>query len=110
VVATSIVAYRKGENENQLEWSPLSLTTIDNAPDAVAVLTEFKKSFRPMSWSGSRADIMQRRLKLISSLKSHKDLVVSEWACKEEIAFEAEIRTEREWEDKFNRRRDERFE
>jgi hypothetical protein len=110
VVAASIVAYRKGENENQFEWVPLSLTIIDNAPDAIAVLNEFKRKFRPMSWSGSRADIMQRRLSLISSLKSHRDPVVSEWACNEERMFEAEIRSEREGDDKCNRSQNERFE
>ncbi len=89
---------------------PLSLTTIDNAPDAVTVLNEFKRTFRPMSWSGSRADIMQKRLSLLSSLKSHKNPVVSEWACNEERVFEEEIRSERQLEEKYNRSRDERFE
>ena len=110
VAAASIVAYRQGENENQLEWTPLSLTIIDNAPDAVAVLNKFKRAFRPMSWSGSRADIMQKRLSLLSSLKSHKNPEVSEWACNEERLFEEEIRSERQLEEKYNRSRDERFE
>jgi hypothetical protein len=110
VVAASIVAYRIGENENQFEWVPLSLTIIDNAPDAIAVLNEFKRKFRPMSWSGSRADIMQRRLSLILTLKSHRDPIVSEWACNEEGMFEAEIRSEREGEETRNRYQNERFE
>jgi hypothetical protein len=109
-VAASIVAYRIGENENQFEWVPLSLTIIDNAPDAIAVLNEFKRKFRPMSWSGSRADIMQRRLSLILTLKSHRDPIVSEWACNEEGMFEAEIRSEREGEETRNRYQNERFE
>jgi hypothetical protein len=110
VAAASIVAYRQGENENRLEWTPLSLTIIDNAPDVVTVLNEFKRAFRPMSWSGSRADIMQKRLSLLSSLKSHKNPEVSEWACNEERVFEEEIRSERQLEEKDNRSRDERFE
>jgi hypothetical protein len=110
VVAASIVAYREGENKDQFEWIPLSLTIIDNAPDAVAVLNEFKGKFRPMSWSGSRADIMQRRLSLISSLKSHKNPIVSEWARNEERVFKEEIISERQWEEKDNRSRNERFE
>ena len=110
VAAASIVAYRQGESENQLEWTPLSLAIIDNAPDVVAVLNEFKRAFRPMSWSGSRADIMQKRLSLLSSLKSHKNPVVSEWASNEERVFGEEIRSERQLEEKYNRSRDERFE
>ncbi len=110
VAAASIVAYRQGGNENRLEWTPLSLTIIDNAPDAVAVLNKFKRACRPMSWSGSRADIMQKRLSLLSSLKYHKNPVVSEWARNEERVFEEEIRSERQLEEKDNRSRDERFE
>lgn len=110
VAAASIVAYRQGENKNQLEWTPLSLAIIDNAPDVVTVLNEFKRAFRPMSWSGSRADIMQKRLSLLSSLKTHKNPVVSEWACNEERVFEEEIRSERQLEEKYNWSRDERFE
>jgi len=110
VVATSIVAYRQGENNDQFEWTPLSLTIIDNAPDAVAVLNGFKRAFRPMSWSGSRADIMEKRLSLISSLKSHQNPIVSEWACHEEKMFKDEIRSERQGEGQHNRSRNERFE
>lgn len=110
MAAASIVAYQKGENESQFEWLPLSLAIIDNAPDAIAVLNEFKRAFRPISWSGSLADIMQRRLSLLSSLKSHKDPVVSQWACNEERLFKEEIRLEREREEKFDRSRNERFE
>jgi hypothetical protein len=110
VVAASIIAYRQDKNENLFEWTPLSLAVIDNAPDAIAVLNEFKRSFRPMSWSGSRADMMEKRLTLITSLKSHKNFVVSEWACNEERSFKEEIQLEREREEEYYRSRDERFE
>jgi hypothetical protein len=110
IVAVSVVAYRHGENDNQLEWTPLSLSIIDNAPDVVSVLNELKKTFRPMSWSGSRADILQTRLSLLSSLKSHKNPVVAEWACNEEGKFKEEIRSERKGEEERHRSRDERFE
>lgn len=110
IMAASIVAYRHSEHDNQLEWTPLSLTIIDNAPDVITVLKELEKTFRPMSWSGSRADIIQKRLILLSSLKSHKNPVVAEWACNEERKFEEEIRSERNWEEERHRSRDERFE
>lgn len=110
IMAAFIPVFKGGKDETPLEWTPLSLTLIDNAPDVVTVLNKFKRIFRPMSWSGSRAEIMQKRLSLISNLKSHKDRVVSEWAYNEEREFEKEIRIERDYEEKKYRSRDERFE
>ena len=102
--------FRKSENENLLEWTPLALKIITNSSDPIVVLNEFKSTFRPMSWSGSRAEIMQNRLSLISDLKKHEDSLVADWACKEERVFGEEIRSEREWELKRESDQNERFE
>lgn len=110
IMAAAIVTYRLSGHDDHLEWTPLSLTIIDNAPDVITVLNALKKTFRPMSWTGSRADIIQKRLILLSSLKSHKHQVVAEWACNEERKFEEEINSERKWEEERHRSRDERFE
>jgi len=110
IMAASIGAYRHGECDNQLEWEPLALTIIDNAPDVIAVLSIFKRKFRPSSWSGSRADIMEKRLILFAQLKTHQNPLVVEWACNEEAIFEEEISSERKWEQERSRSRDERFE
>lgn len=100
--ATAITAFRQINKENQLEWTPLALTLINKAPNPVAVLNELKRIFRPMSCSGSRADIMQKRLGLLARLKSHKNKVISEWANKEERLVEEEIRLERQQEERNN--------
>jgi hypothetical protein len=110
IIAASIGAYRHSESDNQLEWEPLSLTIIDNSPDVIAVLNIFKRKFRPSSWSGSRADIMEKRLILFAQLKTHQNPLVVEWACNEEAIFEKEISSERKWEQESSRSRDERFE
>jgi len=110
IAASAIIPYRKREKDNLLEWTPLALKIIANSSDPIVILEEFKSSLRPMSWSGSRADIMQYRLSLISDLKKHEDALVADWAYKEEKVFGEEIRLEREWELKRESGRNERFE
>jgi hypothetical protein len=110
IMAASIDAYRHSSKENSLEWTPLSLIMIDNAPDIITVLNKFKLQFRPMSWSGSRADIMQHRLSLLVHLKTHQNQLVAEWAGNEEITFSEEINSERNLEQGWSRSRDESFE
>lgn len=110
LVASVIIPYTKCENNALLEWTPLALNIITNCSDPIVVLNEFKLTFRPMSWSGSRANIMQSRLKLILDLKKHENSFIAEWACKEERVFEKEISSEREWELKQENNQNERFE
>ena len=88
----------------------MARSIIENSPDVIAVLSELKAALAPRSWSGSRADIMEKRLVLISDLTKHDDPVVAEWARGEERNFGEDIRSEREWEKKLNNKRDERFE
>lgn len=101
LAASIILPFRKHADTGILEWTPLARVMTANAYDAVEVLKVFTSSFRPTSWSGSRADLMQQRLPLISELKTHEVSSVADWAIKEEHSFEQEISSEREWE--FNR-------
>lgn len=109
-VAAFMVAYQHNEHKNCLEWTPLSLFIMNNAPDVIAVLNVFKRTFRPSSWSGSLADIMERGLGLILQLKTHQNSAISTWARNEEKKFAEEIKQERQWEGQRNRTQDERFE
>lgn len=110
VVASAIAPLGAPDDDSEPEWTPLALVLLDHAPDVVAVLGEYKRAFRPMSWSGSRADIMEKSLDLISGLAGHANPAVAKWAREEERAFSNEIQVEREWESQRNRERDESFE
>ena len=110
VAASCISAYQNGENKGILEWTQLAMTILDNAPDPVTVLNNFKNTFKPMCWSGSRSEIMSKGLGLISVLKDHKNPVITEWACKAEKIFKGEIDSERQWELEKSRSHIERFE
>ncbi|GGE36067.1 hypothetical protein GCM10011391_13590 [Pullulanibacillus camelliae] len=107
--ATVITPFKKGDDKS-LEWTELALNLLDYSPDPILILNEFKSSFRPMSWSGSRADIMQNRLGLIYKLEKHSNPIVAEWASKEKRTFQEEIRSERKWESELNEKQNERFE
>jgi len=109
-VASVMQTFTTDVLQSQLEWTPLALALIENASDPIPVLNELKNSLRPMSWSGSRAKIMEKRLSLLTSLKSHPTALVREWANTEEPGFQEEIAREYQSENVENRVLDERFE
>jgi len=110
IIASVLTPYQKSKNQDSLEWSPLAQKIIANSSDPIKVLNKFKLSLRPMSWSGSRAEIMQGRLCLISALKTYGNQLIEDWAYKEEPKFQEEIRAEFEWESKCVTDENERFE
>lgn len=108
VAASAIMPYI--ENEDNIKWTPLANELIKYCPDPVLVLNQLKHSFRPTSWSGSRANIMEAHLPLLLELQKNENPVVSQWAIKEEGLFRQEILSEREWELARERDDNERFE
>lgn len=109
-VVNFITAYQFDNKTNSLEFSHLFLTIIDKTPDVTDVLNTFKTTFRPMCWSGSKADIMEKGLHIIDKIKKNENKEASLWANSEEQSLINEIKWEREYEEKENRTRDERFE
>lgn len=110
LTSAAIIPYESNRPDKRLIWSPLANSLILNSPDPILVLDKFKSSFRPMSWGGSRAKIMQDHVCLITDLKNHQNTLVSEWARIEEVQFKEEISSELEWESKRNSSEDETFE
>lgn len=109
-IAAAILPYQTSDKDEQLEWTPLAKIIIANSSDPLEILNEFKSSFRPRCWSGSRADILRKRLCLILDLKKHNDPLVTQWADSESVKFADEIFHEEQSELKNNRFSDERFE
>lgn len=100
---------RKSEDVASGEWSPMALEIIRAAPNPEIVFRRFIERLKPMSWSGSRAELMESRLPLFDK--------VMEWDAPEMVSaarsaktlFEQEIANERESEARQSRERDERF-
>jgi hypothetical protein len=111
-VVASVIPWFQGQEDqpSQSVWSAAALALLDKAPDRIAVLRQFVRRFRPMSWSGSRAATMETRLPLLRQLESHADSAVAAFAKAEEALFKKEIDQERERETQDDKANDERFE
>ncbi len=108
LVASAIQSFKI--TDDSCEWSSLAKNLIEGSPAPLKVLNKYKATFRPMSWSGSRAEIMARRLPLITSLKEHSNQLIVEWAKREEVEFSSEISSEIKWEAERDSSREEIFE
>jgi hypothetical protein len=112
-VAKSISAFRHlpkdPEQDEKLRVATLTehaLVLLDVAEDKLAIANEIYEDISPNSWSGSRADIMEERMKAFSELTNYatpeirqfaesKILILKETIC-EERKFEADRFAERE--------------
>jgi hypothetical protein len=60
--------------------SPKAIALLDAAPDKEAILSCYENRFQPSCWSGSLANIFERRRLAIQKLASHSAPVVVDWA------------------------------
>lgn len=110
-LAASIITFACTlEGSGPLVWSEQAKSLLANAPDFRSVLTVLIKRFRPMSWSGSRAALMETNARLLDSLDSivPSSLIPFVTGAKANIAQDVE--RERQWETGKDQDRDERFE
>jgi hypothetical protein len=108
-IARAISYFRTGEN-GSLEWTPLALELMRRSPDRISILKTFAGRFAPSSWSGSRAAIIESRLILLEQLGPLDDAVVADYAREFLPSLREQVSREREWENKRDSDRDERFE
>jgi hypothetical protein len=93
-----------------LQWSGIALSLLDQAPDKIAVLKEFTKRFLPMSWSGSRAALVEANAKLLDALDDYPDAALVAFVLTEKARLAAYIDAEKRSEALSDRAKDERFE
>jgi hypothetical protein len=98
-----------GETSNR-EFSASAMGLLERAPDPVEFLKIFVHRFRPMSWSGSRAAIMESHIPLLKALESHADHRIADIAKLEGLRLTQEAERERLWETENDRNSDGRFE
>jgi len=110
LTARLITLYKGKGDEPPLEWHAGALALLQKAPDRIAVLKQFIRRFRPMSWSGSRAAAMETRVPLLRVLESHADPAIAALAKADGARLKSEIEREREQETREDRASDERFE
>lgn len=93
-----------------LKWSDAATALLEKAPDKIEILKIFIQRFRPMSWSGSRAAVMEARLPLLTAMGKHREGVFATIARVEAERFKQEIELERKHETERDKEADERFE
>jgi hypothetical protein len=110
-LAASVVTFaRRSEEKGPWVWSEQAHALLTRAPDPGSVLAVFVERFRPGSWSGSRAAILEANACLLDSPGWHvpDDLLPFVAAARAQLA--RDVATERRWETERDRARDERFE
>jgi len=111
LIASAIQPFSQSGESKELVWRSIVFSILDRAPDVVAVLEEIVDAIMPNGWSGSLADILEKRSVLFQSLCQHSNPEVSSWAKDKYSAFQETIERERESEKKERiRRPDETFE
>ncbi|MGH7982757.1 MAG: hypothetical protein ACREFF_06380 [Candidatus Udaeobacter sp.] len=68
--------FRRKNNEEQNEMSPLFLSMLDSAPDKRLFIGDLSDRMHPGSWSGSLAHILARRKAEVMKLAEHPDAQV----------------------------------
>jgi len=110
IISTAIQGFKKPDEKGNLEWRPIVKSIFENAPDLGVVLDNITATFIPSSWSGSRADIMQKRSELLKKWFHHENEEIRSLAKNKYTEFQKFIRNEREREEKWQDRTHESFE
>ncbi len=108
-IANAISCFRAGK-DSPVGWTPIALKLLEVAPDPLAVLEVYIERFSPRSWSGSRAAIMESRVRLLDNLEHHSNPAIAARAVQKRPELQADVARTREWETMHDRERDERFE
>jgi hypothetical protein len=109
IAATVVTFSRYIEESTSHVWSDQAAALIAGAPDPKKVLATFIARFRPMSWSGSRAALMEANARLLDGIASLTPSL-EPFAMAAKAQFMEEVAAERQHETEHDRIKDERFE
>lgn len=110
-LAASIITFAcRPEVIGPLVWSEQAKALLAHAPDLKTVLAVLIERFRPMSWSGSRAAMMEANVRLLDSFESYVLSGITLFVAEAKAELAQEVAQERQQETEQDRARDERFE
>ena len=109
-LAASFVTFarRTGRDEPKI-WSEQAKALLAHAPDPRNVLAAFIRRFRPRSWSGSGAAVIEANARLLDCLEEVPEELTS-FVAEARDKLARQIANERNLETETDRVRDERFE
>lgn len=107
----------QGANDNvsddavsNLEWTPLALRLLHEAPNPLEILQQYIESFRPSCYSPPLSAILESRIPLLESLTSNSNATIADAAKQSLDSYREGIKRQKNWETEHDRERDERFE
>lgn len=94
------------QGESEEGWSPIFLRLLELAPEKRSFLENVNHRLHPTGWSGSLADILDKRRTLVEQFIQHSNPIIRAWAIEQAQRLEVESQHQRSRE----RREDESFE
>lgn len=98
------------DEKGELFWTTQALRLLQEAPEPLVAFSIFIKRFEPSMWSGSLADLLERRARLLTALPPDTDPSILKTAIKEHSRLLKLIERVRKHESEDRRQRDQRFE
>ena len=101
LAASAIDPFTESEKSGACEWKPIVFKILEKAPMLKAVLRYFSYPYGIMQsvWSGSLADIIEKRSVLFVSLFDHKNPEIRTWAKNQHTTLNQVILNERKREE-----------
>jgi hypothetical protein len=110
-LAASIITFaRRSEESGPQIWSEQAKALFASAPDARSILKVFIGRFRPMSWSGSRAVLIEANARLLDDLEPHVSSDLMPFVSEVKAELVREVARLRRCETEEDRAQDEKFE
>jgi len=109
-IAGAINVFRSAPEVGDSRWSTLALQLLARAPDRIEVLKRFIDQLSPLSWTGSRATIIENNAKLLDELEIYPDAAVRQFVSTTKSRLNEAVTAERGSEAILEREIQDRFE
>ena len=96
--------------DGRQRWTNTARKLLDKAPNRVKVLKQLITNFIPVTWTGSRAAIVESNTKLLDDLTTYPDTALNDFIATEKVRLLTVVQEERDMQFLIDRERDERFE
>lgn len=110
LIASVIQPFSESEEADGATWKPIVYSVFAKAQNLNNVLKHLASAIRPSGWSGSLANILEKRAVLFQNLFQHENEEIRSWANNQYSVLQKSIDIEREEEKQRHRRRNETFE
>lgn len=108
--AQAMPIWEARDDKKILHWTEVALRLMQEASDKVALLNVFLERMRPSFWSGSQADVMATKTRLLDELTHHESGEIAAWAKAALTKFRKDTLEMKKHEEQRERNLDERFE